>query len=296
VNGVLLVDKPTGLSSHQVVARIRGQLHERRVGHAGTLDPDASGLLVLGIGAGTRLLRFLVGLDKTYAATIRLGISTVTDDASGDILRAPGCDPTTPIAAALAEFTGPLMQRPSSVSAIKVGGRRAHRRVRSGESVDLPERPVTVHDLQLLAATPRKVAAVAVLDLDVILTVSSGTYVRAIARDLGTVLGTGGHLVALRRTAVGPFSVADATAVDHVDSTSAVLPLGMVAEQVLPSEVLADDECAAVRHGTRIPCGSDVRGPVALLSKSGDLLAVSDCSDGRWRHRYVVSSATLDGP
>lgn len=294
MNGVLLVDKPTGLSSQQVVAHVRRRVDARRVGHSGTLDPDASGLLVVGIGTGTRLLTFLVGLDKTYEATIRLGISTVTDDAGGAVLATPGCAADTAVAAALAGFTGPLMQRPSAVSAIKVQGRRAHRRVRSGESVELPARPVTVHHLELLGTTAGMTGSLPIMDVRVRLSVSSGTYVRAIARDLGAALGTGGHLVALRRTAVGPFDIAGATSLDAVGPETAVLPLGVVAARVLPTDTVPAADLTAVRNGTRIPCVGGPRGPVALLSEAGDLLAVSECADGRWRHRYVVPSATLD--
>ncbi len=297
MSGVLLVDKPVGPSSHQVVARIRKALQQRRVGHAGTLDPAASGLLVVGVGAGTRLLTFLVGLDKTYEATIRLGVGTVTDDAEGDVTSAPGCSDAVDVPAALEQFRGPLRQRPSAVSAIKVDGRRAYQRVRSGEDVHLPARDVTVHRLELTDTradtTPD---GVAVLDVDVTMSVTTGTYVRAIARDLGQSLGSAGHLTALRRTAVGPFQVASAVALDDVGPTTTLLGLGAVASQVLPSFVVGDDDLAAVANGTRLPCHDGLGKPTALLTSGGRLLSVASCTDGRWRHHMVVPSATLESP
>lgn len=295
MNGVLLVDKPTGPSSHQVVARVRRELRERRVGHAGTLDPAASGLLVLGVGSGTRLLTFLVGLDKTYETTIRLGIATDTDDAEGDVIARPGCPPDAPVEEALRQFRGPLQQRPAAVSAVKVDGRRAYARVRAGEHVELPARDVTVHSLDLLTArTTTTPDGIPVVDLDVVMSVSSGTFVRAIARDLGAALGSAGHITALRRTSVGPFAVDQAVALDAVTATSDLLSLGAVAAQVMPTVVLAGDDAAAVRHGARLPCEHPSPGPVALLDPDAALLSVASCSEGRWRHHMVVPSATVD--
>lgn len=228
-NGILLVDKAEGWTSHDVVARARRALGTRKVGHAGTLDPMATGLLLLGAGPATRLLTHLVGLDKTYIATIRLGQSTVTDDREGEVTgRAPRqriaellADPA-PLRAAVAELTGPIEQAPSAVSAIKVDGRRAYDRVRAGERVELKKRPVTVHLFEL--GEPRAATAAdgtAVIDVDAVVRCSSGTYVRALARDLGAALDVGGHLTALRRTEVGPFSVADAVANASVENAVA---------------------------------------------------------------------------
>ncbi len=302
MNGVLLVDKPVGISSHAAVARVRRATGVRRVGHAGTLDPGASGLLVLGIGAGTRLLTFMVGLDKSYEATIRLGITTDSDDADGHVMSSLGCPADAPVEAGLAAFRGPIRQRPSAVSAIKIDGRRAYQRVRSGENVELPARPVVVHALDVLAARSLTIAMadsvqVRVLDVDVSMSVSSGTYVRAVARDLGIALGCGGHLTSLRRTSVGPFGIAEAIPLEadvHVPS-SAVIPLGSAAARVLPVWPVPAADRAAVTHGARMTCDlGDQTGPVALLSESGDLLSVASCSDGRWRHHFVVPSDTLE--
>lgn len=293
MNGLLLVDKPVGPSSHQVIARIRKALHQRRVGHAGTLDPLASGLLVVGIGSATRLLTFLVGLDKTYEATIRLGVGTTTDDAQGEVVATPGCPPDAAIAEQLSCFRGPLRQRPSSVSAIKVDGRRAYQRVRAGEDVELSERDVTVHDLELVAVRPGASAdGLSVVDVDVVMSVSSGTYVRAIARDLGVALSTAGHLIALRRTHVGPFDVATAADLDQIDGGTVLLELGAVAAQVLPTFPVADEDVVAIANGSRLPCPGAYDTPTALVTGSGRLLSVSQADDGRWRHLMVVPASS----
>ena len=221
---IVLVDKAEGWTSHDVVARARRALGTRKVGHAGTLDPMATGLLVLGAGPATRLLTYLVGLDKTYTATIRLGSSTVTDDREGETVEVAGredveavfADPTR-IAQGVAALTGAIEQAPSAVSAIKVDGRRAYDRVRAGEEVELAKRPVTIHSFEI--GDPRLVqgagsdprAGRLAIEVDATVRCSSGTYIRALARDLGAGLGLGGHLTALRRTAVGPFDVAAAT-------------------------------------------------------------------------------------
>ncbi|HZK04817.1 MAG TPA: tRNA pseudouridine(55) synthase TruB [Actinomycetaceae bacterium] len=223
-DGLLLIDKPGGLTSHDVVARARRALATKKVGHAGTLDPMATGLLVLGVGRATRLLTYIVGRDKVYEATIRLGQSTITDDAEGDLTGSAGAHDAalTGLDDALAALTGTIRQVPSAVSAVKVGGRRAYARVRAGEEVDLPAREVTVHRLDLLdrrAATSQN--GTPVVDLDVVVACSTGTYVRAIARDLGAALGTGGHLTSLRRTEVGPFDVADAVMLESLASGAA---------------------------------------------------------------------------
>ena len=201
--GLIVVDKPPGMTSHDVVARVRRLAQTRRVGHGGTLDPMATGVLVLGVGRATRLLTYVIGADKGYAATIRLGQSTVTDDAEGPVVtEAPaGSVDDAAIQAGLAALTGVISQVPSAVSAIKVGGQRAYARVRAGEEVALAARQVTVSRLDLLDV--RRLGEV--IDLDVAVDCSSGTYVRALARDLGAGLGVGGHLTALRRTRVGGF-------------------------------------------------------------------------------------------
>ncbi len=212
--GLLLVDKAGGMTSLDVVARARRVLSVRRVGHAGTLDPMATGLLVLGVGAATRLLGYVGGHDKTYEATIRLGQATVTDDREGEVLTSTSAADVddAAVAAALAAQTGPLLQVPSSVSAVKVAGRRSYDRVRAGEQVVLEPRAVTVHRLDVHRVSRPTSDLV---DVDVTVGCTAGTYVRAIARDAGAALGVGGHLTALRRTASGPFPVHRAAPVEE---------------------------------------------------------------------------------
>ncbi|WOQ18331.1 tRNA pseudouridine(55) synthase TruB [Raineyella sp. W15-4] len=219
-SGLLVIDKPAGLTSHDVVARARRILGTRKVGHAGTLDPMATGVLILGVGRATRLLGHLALHDKAYDATIRLGQVTLTDDAEGEVVASAGAVGLTDdaIRAAMATFTGAIAQRPSAVSAIKVDGKRSYARVRAGEQVELPARPVTVSRFDLLARRDAHADEVAVVDLDVTVECSTGTYVRALARDLGEALGTGGHLTALRRTRVGGFGLDTAQTLPERDA------------------------------------------------------------------------------
>ncbi|PZU47912.1 MAG: tRNA pseudouridine(55) synthase TruB [Microbacterium sp.] len=247
-NGVLLVDKPGGITSHDVVARARRALNTRKVGHAGTLDPMATGLLILGVGPATRLLTFIVGLDKTYEATIRLGVATDSDDADGiETARADAgalaATSDEAIVAGVAALTGEISQVPSTVSAIKVGGKRAYDLARAGEQVELKSRDVTVSRFDIVA-TRREQGAI---DLDVVVDCSSGTYIRALARDLGAALGVGGHLAALRRTRIGPFQVTDA-ATEITPGMPLRSPAG-VAAVVLGALPVAADEARDLRHG-----------------------------------------------
>ncbi|EEI16804.1 tRNA pseudouridine(55) synthase TruB [Corynebacterium lipophiloflavum] len=215
-SGIVVVDKPAGMTSHDVVTRLRRFFRTRKVGHAGTLDPMATGVLVAGIERGTKLLAHLVAEDKVYAATIRLGATTTTDDADGDVVMCADASQIgdADIAAGIAELTGEIMQVPSSVSAIKIGGRRAHELVRSGETVDIPPREVTVFRFHALAV--RRHASV--IDVDVRVHCSKGTYIRSLARDLGAALGVGGHLTALRREAVGAFTLDDARSLTQLET------------------------------------------------------------------------------
>ncbi|MCS3441587.1 tRNA pseudouridine(55) synthase TruB [Microbacterium phyllosphaerae] len=250
--GILLVDKPAGLTSHDVVARTRRALGTRKVGHAGTLDPMATGLLVIGVEGATRLLTYIVGADKTYEATIRLGQTTSTDDADGDILThapAEAWDSVTPerVSAGIAALTGAISQVPSSVSAIKVDGRRAYDRVRAGEEVVLAARDVTVSRFDVLAER----AGEGFLDLDVVVDCSSGTYIRSLARDLGAGLGLGGHLTALRRTRVGDFDVADAVVVDDLAEAVLLTPAAAAARVLDPLPV-SNADARDLRHGKRL--------------------------------------------
>ena len=250
--GILLVDKPGGLTSHDVVARTRKALGTRKVGHAGTLDPMATGLLVLGVEGATRLLTYVVGADKTYTATIRLGRATSTDDAEGEIVRAADAAVVAEVTTAriregITALTGDISQVPSTVSAIKVAGRRAYEIVRAGEQVELKARAVTVSRFEVL--DERRAAGV--LDLDVVVDCSSGTYIRALARDLGDALGIGGHLTALRRTRVGPFDVADAADLDSLADAAPLTPADAAAA-ILQPLVVTEDDARDLRHGKRL--------------------------------------------
>jgi tRNA pseudouridine55 synthase len=269
--GLLLVDKPQGLTSHDVVARARRALGTRKVGHAGTLDPMATGLLTLGSDAATRLLTYLVGLDKTYETTIRLGAATTTDDAEGEVVST--ADPAVVAAvtdAQLAEgiraLTGEIDQRPSAVSAIKVDGKRAYDRVRAGEEVELAARRVTISAFDVLAVRRSADA----IEVDARIDCSSGTYIRALARDLGAALGIGGHLTALRRTRVGPFDVADAVSLEALAEAGPSLleNPAAVAERLFP--VLAVDAAQArdLGHGKllTVPGHADAE-PVAAIER-----------------------------
>lgn len=278
-SGILLVDKPQGITSHDVVARVRRGVGTRKVGHAGTLDPMATGLLVLGINSSTRLLTWVVGLDKQYLATIRLGFATTTDDAEGDALDAAA--PATidaisdeAIAAGLARLTGDILQRPSSVSAIKVDGKRAYALVRAGEQVDLPERPVTVSSIETLAVRRGEF-----VDVDVVVDCSSGTYIRAIARDLGEELGVGGHLTALRRTRIGPFSVDAAASLDD-DLVAAMQKPAAVASELFAVATLSADEATDLGHGKRIPLSIE-GGPIAAINHEGRLVGLVENVAGK---------------
>ena len=277
-DGLLLVDKPAGPTSHDVVAAVRRLAATRRVGHAGTLDPMATGLLVLGVGRATRLLTHLVGADKTYEATVRLGQETLTEDAQGEVTASAGCPAPDSrpgggaglvrrLDDALRPLTGEIMQVPSAVSAIKVDGVRSYARVRGGQGVELPARAVSVHALAR-RGDPRPARAgdgTHVVDLDLHVDCSSGTYVRAIARDLGAALGCGAHLTALRRTRVGPFDVGEAAGLDalcarvEADAATArpqglsVLPMAAAARRCFASVELTADEARALGHGRMLP-------------------------------------------
>jgi tRNA pseudouridine55 synthase len=287
LEGLLLVDKPAAWTSHDVVARVRRVSGTRRVGHAGTLDPMATGLLLLGIGRATRLLTFLVGCDKEYAATVRLGQSTVTDDAEGEVVSAVDASGVSRAAldAAVERLTGAIEQVPSAVSAIKIEGRRSYARVRSGEDVRLAARPVTVRRFSVLDVRP----AGGCLDVDVEVEVSSGTYVRALARDLGALLGVGGHLTALRRTRVGRFGLADAVALEQLEPGGCVpvRSMGDVARASFVVHDLSPQEADAVGQGRRIPAARNGEPVVAAVAPDGSLVAMLDESRSEARPLVV---------
>jgi tRNA pseudouridine55 synthase len=298
-DGLLVVDKPSGWTSHDVVGRGRRLCATRKVGHAGTLDPMATGVLVLGIGRATRLLTFLVGCDKDYTATIRLGQTTITDDAEGEVTATVAADGVTPerLDAAVAELTGDFQQVPSSVSAIKVKGERSYHRVRAGEEVDLPARPVTVSRFAVLATRPGDVDGIPVLDVDVEVTVSSGTYVRALARDLGAALGVGGHLTALRRTRVGAFTLDQAHSLEALAEVGdpeqiPVTPLADAARAQFEVRELTAEETTAVGYGQRVESAEPGSAePVAAFAPDGRLVAVLDESGPRAKAHVVFAPA-----
>lgn len=266
------MDKPVGWTSHDVVARARRAARTRRVGHAGTLDPMATGLLVLGVDRATRLLTYVVGVDKTYTATIRLGQSTVTDDAEGDVTASASTASLTEaeIEAALAGLRGTIQQAPSAVSAIKIDGRRSYARVRAGEDVELPARTVTVSRFDVLDVRRHG----ALCDLDVIVDCSSGTYIRALARDLGAALAVGGHLTALRRTRVGPFDVEEAQSLESlVDDGPRLLSVTAATRALLPVWTAADEIVRDARHGRRVPPPVEL---TALAGSDGVVVALID--------------------
>jgi tRNA pseudouridine55 synthase len=272
--GLVLIDKPTSWTSHDVVAKVRKAVGTKKVGHAGTLDPLATGLLVLGIESGTKLLSFLVGADKTYEATIRLGQQTISDDSESEVIASASAEEIAKlsdedIAREIAKLTGVLMQTPSSVSAIKVDGKRAYDLVRAGEEVELKAREVKIYGFEMLS-----VARVSgFLDVEVRVECSSGTYIRALARDLGASLGVGGHITALRRTKVGHFDVSDANSIEEL-SELRLTELATAAKQLFPVIELTESEVTDLIHGKRISGKSEVTGLAAGLSTSGKLVAV----------------------
>lgn len=294
-SGLVVVDKPAGITSHDVVARARRALGTRKVGHAGTLDPMATGVLILGVERATRLLGHLALRDKEYTATVRLGSSTVTDDIEGDVVATAPAEAVqaldeADIADAFARLTGTISQRPSAVSAIKVDGRRAYDRVRSGEDVELPARTVVVSriDVGELRWLPEAV------DVDIVVECSTGTYVRALARDAGDELGVGGHLTALRRTRVGPFRIEDALTLEQLAAAEAgaVRSMDVVAGECFPTWTLADAESVdAVVNGRRIawqgPASSAE--PVAILGPDGTFLALATDDAGQARYTAVFA-------
>jgi tRNA pseudouridine55 synthase len=281
-NGILLVDKPQGLTSHDVVARTRKKADTRRVGHAGTLDPMATGLLILGLGSSTRLLTYIVGLDKEYEATIRLGTSTTTDDAEGESLGSAPAAHVQRVSAnaihdAVTTLTGAIEQVPSSVSAIKVDGRRAYALVRAGQEVQLKARAVTVSEFDVLSVVPTlDEGGNAVIDVAVRVTCSSGTYIRALARDLGFKLGVGGHLTALRRTRIGSFHVTDALEISDVASPPLLLGPAEVARRVFPFVDLSLAHAVDLSHGKKIGLAEqpDSAGPVAAIGPEDRLVGL----------------------
>jgi tRNA pseudouridine55 synthase len=283
-DGLLVVDKPAGWTSHDVVGRCRRLAGTRKVGHAGTLDPMATGVLVLGVGRATRLLGHLALTDKSYEATVRLGATTVTDDAEGELVEQRDASGVTDeaIAAALTGLTGPLQQVPSAVSAVKVDGVRSYARVRAGEQVELAARPVVVSRFALLARRGD--------ELDVAVDCTSGTYVRALARDLGAAVGVGGHLTALRRTRVGPFDLSRARTLEQHAEQLALVPLDAAVAASFPRRELDADEAVALSYGKRLAVtGSG--GVVGAFAPDGRCIALVVDRDAAARPVVVFAPA-----
>ncbi|MFW5474406.1 tRNA pseudouridine(55) synthase TruB [Knoellia sp. CPCC 206450] len=299
VDGLLVVDKPSDWTSHDVVARARRLCATRKVGHAGTLDPMATGVLVLGVGRATKLLTFLVGADKDYDATVRLGQGTLTDDAEGEVTSAPGAADVTDeaVRAAITTLTGDIEQVPSAVSAIKVKGERSYHRARAGEAVDLPARPVTVSRFDVHDVRRSTVDGATVVDVDVTVTVSSGTYVRALARDLGSALGSAGHLTALRRTRVGGFGLDVAHPLAELEARQGepmpVVPLAEAARAGFATRELTAEEARTIGYGQRLPSAEPGRTePVAAFGPDGSLVAMLDESRATARSHVVFAPAS----
>ena len=267
VSGIALIDKQQGFTSHDVVAKLRKLLGTRKIGHAGTLDPMATGLLLLGVGSGTKLMQFLSGLDKTYEATIRLGASTSTDDADGELGQVQDASriSSDELAREIFKLTGNIEQVPSSVSAIKVDGKRAYDLVRAGEEVVLKSRSVTVSRFEVIGE-PSVVGKY--LDINVVVDCSSGTYIRALARDLGDALGVGGHLTALRRTRIGAFEVSNAS---DISQEPTLVTNVEVLKTLMPEVAISPQQEIDLRHGKRLAL--EIAG-MSCATANGRLVAV----------------------
>ncbi|MEU6001999.1 tRNA pseudouridine(55) synthase TruB [Streptomyces sp. NPDC047197] len=296
-DGLVIVDKPSGFTSHDVVAKMRGIAKTRRVGHAGTLDPMATGVLVLGVERATKLLGHLALTEKEYLGTIRLGQNTVTDDAEGEITSSAGPSGASGIKrdaidAGIAKLSGDIMQVPSKVSAIKIDGKRSYARAREGEDFEIPARPVkisafTVYDVRDAVAddgTP-------VLDLVVSVVCSSGTYIRALARDLGADLGVGGHLTALRRTRVGPYKLDAARTIDQLQEELTVMPVAEAATAAFPRWDVDERRAKLLLNGVRIEMPGEYAGvgAVAVFDPEGRFLVLAEELKGKAKSLAVFA-------
>ena len=267
MHGFVLIDKAAGMTSHDVVAKARKVFGTKRVGHAGTLDPMATGVLVLGVGSATRLLQYVTDGTKKYEATIRLGQSTHTDDREGEITSTTSTSDISEvkIREAIPSFIGTIWQKPSSVSAIKIDGKRAHQRVRDGEVVDIPAREVKVENIEVFSITN----VGEFIDVQVLVTCSAGTYIRAIARDLGELLKVGGHLTSLRRTLVSPFDISECSELTNTNLISVADGIS----RILPVRTIDFAEANEISFGRAIPASNQI-GPVAALDQSGEFVAL----------------------
>ncbi|MEV0094289.1 tRNA pseudouridine(55) synthase TruB [Streptomyces sp. NPDC050738] len=283
-DGLVIVDKPSGFTSHDVVAKMRGIAKTRRVGHAGTLDPMATGVLVLGVERATKLLGHLALTEKEYLGTIRLGQDTITDDAEGEFISSKDASGVTRegIDEGVAKLTGAIMQVPSKVSAIKIDGKRSYARVRGGEEFEIPARPVTVSSFQVYDVRPATAEdGTPVVDLVVSVVCSSGTYIRAIARDLGAGLGVGGHLTALRRTRVGPYKIDSARTLDQLQEELTVMPVADAATAAFPRWDVDEKRGRLLLNGVRLEMPEYPAGPVAVFGPEGEFLALVEEQHGK---------------
>ena len=287
-SGLVIVDKPGGMTSHDVVARVRRLAGTRRVGHAGTLDPMATGVLVVGVEKATRLLGYLTLTEKEYAATIRLGQSTSTDDAEGEITGTATCGGTSAedLAEAVTGLTGEIQQVPPAVSAIKVDGQRAYKLTRAGAAPELKPRPVTVYEFTVTEVRRHE----DLLDVDATVRCSSGTYIRALARDLGAALGTGGHLTRLRRTRVGPYGAEMSRTLDELAERFELLALAQAAAACFPNRNLTAGEARRLAHGGRLAAADPPgAGPTAAFAPDGTLVALVVDESGQARPLVVFA-------
>ncbi|MGR6900939.1 tRNA pseudouridine(55) synthase TruB [Glutamicibacter sp. BSL13] len=294
-SGLVLVDKDQAMTSHDVVARVRRLAGTRKVGHAGTLDPMATGVLVVGVNKATRLLTYIVGHDKTYTATIRLGQSTVTDDAEGEILseRIAAAVTEEDIEREVSKLRGDIEQVPSQVSAIKVDGKRSYARVREGQQVELKARPVTISRFDILQV--RREHGGKIIDVDVIVSCSSGTYIRALARDVGEALNVGGHLTALRRTEVGPYKISQTKRLAELAEEFEMLPLDEAAAALFPNRTVSVDEAVELSFGRTIAASSSVMDVtkdeiVAAFAPNGTLVALLKDQGAKARTQLVFTA------
>ena len=278
IEGIVLVDKPAGPTSHDVVAKMRKLFNTRKVGHAGTLDPMATGMLVIGIGRATRLLGYFTAHDKEYVGTIRLGISTTTDDAQGELVKETSATHLTEseILETIRDFRGPIMQQPSAVSAIKIDGKRAYARVRDGEEISIPSRSVFIHDLEIIEI--KRLPELEVIDVKVRVVCSAGTYIRALARDIGQRLEVGGHLTQLRRTRSGVFD--SMTTLESLQEHPALIDLATAVKTGFPHLVLSEEQAIKAVNGVRLAAPNDLAsGHVGLISPDGKAIGLFDNSD-----------------
>jgi len=278
LEGIVLVDKPAGPTSHDVVAKMRKLFNTRKVGHAGTLDPMATGMLVIGIGRATRLLGYFTAHDKEYLGTIRLGISTTTDDAQGELVTQTSALHVTEssILETVKDFRGPIMQQPSAISAIKIDGKRAYARVRDGEDINIPARSVMIHDLEIVEISA--LADLKVVDVKVRVVCSAGTYIRALARDIGEQLGVGGHLTELRRTRSGVFD--SMVTLAALQENPEVMDLATAVKTGFQHLVLSEAQTFKAVNGVRLSAPTDLDiGHVGLISPDGRAVGLFDNSE-----------------